>query len=271
MNDSAIVIFTDVDGVLRGPDSGSLADARGTLAVLGERDVPVVLCSDQTAAELMWLQEELGMRHPFICESGAALYIPPGYFGDLCDLGRIAGDWEVIEFGPALPEVTAALHRVAAAVHVRIVTQSDLSVEQVAFDGHMSLLEAQLATCRCYDEPFRIVDNDARIKTRLFTAMRAAGFRCFTGLRMHHATGVLDPAHAVRLLIALYRSRGLPTIVVGVGDDWNDRALLREADVPIVVRNHSLDQTQLLRKVPTAYFTEAAGPAGWSEAIIGSV
>lgn len=74
--------------------------------------------------------------------------------------------------------------------------------------------------------------------------------------------------HAVRLTVTLYRAAGAP-VIVGVGADWRHRALLREVDAPIVVRNPAVDQTGLLRNVPHAYVTEAAGPAGWSEAIFG--
>jgi hypothetical protein len=60
-------------------------------------------------------------------------------------------------------------------------------------------------------------------------------------------------------------------LIVGLGEDWTDRVLLRAVDVPVVVRNGGVDQRRLLKRVPAAYLTHAAGPAGWSEAILGSV
>lgn len=83
-----------------------------------------------------------------------------------------------------------------------------------------------------------------------------------------HARG---PAQAVRLLIALYRSYFDDAMVVGLGDRWDDCELLGEVDVPIVVRSDAADQRQLVRRLPSAYVTRASGPAGWSEAILGSV
>jgi predicted mannosyl-3-phosphoglycerate phosphatase (HAD superfamily) len=75
--------------------------------------------------------------------------------------------------------------------------------------------------------------------------------------------------HAVRLVATLYRAAGVAPLIVGIGEDWRDRALLREVDTPIVVRNATFDQSRLVRNVPTAYVTEAAGPQGWIEAILG--
>jgi predicted mannosyl-3-phosphoglycerate phosphatase (HAD superfamily) len=146
---------------------------------------------------------------------------------------------------------------------------SDLSVEQLARENNMTMDEAQLATARSYDEPFRLAGS-ARDREQLFTAMRDAGYRCFRGVRFDHATGLLDQGHAIRLLISLYRTCAESPVVIGVGDNWTDRVLLQEVDVPIIVRNHTVDQSGLLRKVPTAYLTDRDGPAGWVEAILGS-
>lgn len=75
--------------------------------------------------------------------------------------------------------------------------------------------------------------------------------------------------HAVRLVATLYRAAGAAPLIVGVGEDWRDRALLREVDAPIVVRNSAVDQSRLVRNVPSAYVTEAEGSRGWIEAILG--
>jgi len=75
--------------------------------------------------------------------------------------------------------------------------------------------------------------------------------------------------HAVRLVATLYKAAGIAPLIVGIGDDWHDRALLREVDAPVVVRNSAIDQTRLVRNIPAAYVTEAEGPKGWTEAILG--
>jgi predicted mannosyl-3-phosphoglycerate phosphatase (HAD superfamily) len=75
--------------------------------------------------------------------------------------------------------------------------------------------------------------------------------------------------HAVRLVATLYRAAGATPLIVGIGEDWRDRALLREVDAPIIVRNSAVDQSRLVRNVPAAYVTEAEGSDGWTEAILG--
>jgi predicted mannosyl-3-phosphoglycerate phosphatase (HAD superfamily) len=76
---------------------------------------------------------------------------------------------------------------------------------------------------------------------------------------------------AMRLLRSLYRSWNDQVMLIGLGDEWSDRSLLLEVDVPIIVRNEAVDQTRLIAAVPGAFVTRETGPAGWAEAILGSM
>lgn len=82
--------------------------------------------------------------------------------------------------------------------------------------------------------------------------------------------GVRDPARAVRLLTSLYSVGGADVLTVGFGCQWADRPLLAAVDVSIIVRDGNGDCDRLLRHIPGAYVTAASGPAGWSEAVLGS-
>ena len=177
---TSIVVFTAIDGILQRDDRGLCDDARSALDLLLERNVPLVLVSHDDAAPVQQLQAQLGLDEPFICDGGATLYIPRGYFEELD--GLAAGDdcWEVFHFG------------------------------------------------------------------------------------------VRDPARAVRLLASLYSVRGEDVLTIGFGCHWADRALLAAVNVSIIVRDGSDDHARLLRRIPGAYLTTATGPAGWSEAVLGS-
>jgi mannosyl-3-phosphoglycerate phosphatase len=180
---TSLVVLTDLDGTLCDPRTRSCDGARDALALLADRGIPVVLISDRTPGEVTSLQRDLGLRHPFVCEGGAALYVPRGYFPEFSRLGEPRRRWDVVRF--RLPR---------------------------------------------------------------------------------------DAGDAVRLLISLYRACSSGSVViVGLGDNWTDRDMLNEVDVPVIVRNRAVDQARLVRRMPAAYVTNAAGPAGWSEAILRSV
>ena len=79
-----------------------------------------------------------------------------------------------------------------------------------------------------------------------------------------------DAGHAIRLLVSLFRLCSEDVVVVGLGEHRDDRVLLREVDVPVVLSG-SPAQEELMRSIPSAYLTQAPGVAGWSEAILGSL
>ena len=75
-----LVIYTDLDGSLLDHDSYSHAAADVLLAELETHGIPVIIASSKTRCEQIPLRNELGNRHPFIVENGAAVFIPAGYF-----------------------------------------------------------------------------------------------------------------------------------------------------------------------------------------------
>jgi predicted mannosyl-3-phosphoglycerate phosphatase (HAD superfamily) len=95
----SLVVFTSVDGAIRHGTDGSCADVRPALDLLASQAIPVVLASHHSAAELIALQEGLGRTHPFICEGGARMHVPNGYFADLQDLWPVDETWHVVPLG----------------------------------------------------------------------------------------------------------------------------------------------------------------------------
>src|SRR5688500_10846087 len=95
----SLVLFTAVDGVLREGPAGPCGDVRPDVELLASRRVPVVLTSHHPAADLMTLQQGLGLRHPFICRDGSAVHVPHGYFADLVDLWPEDEEWHLVPLG----------------------------------------------------------------------------------------------------------------------------------------------------------------------------
>jgi predicted mannosyl-3-phosphoglycerate phosphatase (HAD superfamily) len=180
----SLVIFTPCDGPVKTLDGAlSCPTARHVAELLRGFPVPIVFISDQPPAEMIRLQQELDLRHPFIADGGGSLYVPRGYFPGVLDTDPDEEpDWQV--------------------------------------------------------------------------------------LRLQARGG--DVGDAVRLLMALYRFGDDPVLFVGMGQDWKHRALLRAVDVPVIVRNEEIDQMRLLRSIPEAYMTVAAGADGWTEALLGT-
>ena len=264
-----LVVFTDLDGTLLDHETYSYAAAAEALDLLAEQNIPLVLCSSKTRAEIELLRLDLRLSHPFISENGGGVFLPRGYFSVTLREARRLEGYEVIQLGAPYWQLVETLHRVASQLGIQVVGFSDMSPEAVAKECKLTVLEARLAKMREYDEPFRFVQASAAAQSRLFAALHRAGLRCTRGGRYHHVTGVADKALAVRTLKSLYARAWGQVLAVGLGDSPSDLSLLREVDIPVIVRNPAAGASaRLLRKVPGARLTKQPGPRGWNEAIL---
>jgi len=76
-----MIIFTDLDGTLLDHSGYSWRDALPALKEIRSKNVPLVMCTSKTRKEVEVLQEEMGLREPFIVENGAGIYFPEDYRG----------------------------------------------------------------------------------------------------------------------------------------------------------------------------------------------
>jgi mannosyl-3-phosphoglycerate phosphatase len=267
--DVPVIVFSDLDGSLLDPTTHAADGAREALALLAREGIPLVFCSSKTRAEIQLVQLRLGLSHPFICENGGALYIPDGYFVfDRFPARRVAG-YCVVEYGRPYAEVVARLRQAAERVGIEVVGFNDMTVDEVARECQLPLLQARLAKLREFDEPFRIVGSEPGALPQLSRAMRAARLSRTWGGRFEHAGAAVDKGAAVGLLVALYERALGSCLTVGLGDALNDVCFLRKMDVPVIVRNGDGGTARLvLERVPSATLTRSPGPAGWSQAVL---
>jgi predicted mannosyl-3-phosphoglycerate phosphatase (HAD superfamily) len=107
LRQQSLLVLTCVDGALRDADAGSCVGVKDALAAVAAKGVSTILTSHHKPIELIAIQQELGLREPFIAELGRALYIPRGHFNGLVGAIRGTQDWEIFEFTP--PSVEEAI------------------------------------------------------------------------------------------------------------------------------------------------------------------
>ena len=257
MPNSRLVVFADVDGVLGDLHGGAFfADAAPTLKPLSRDGVPIVLCSSRTRAEIEAIQQELGIRHPFVCEGGGAVFIPVDYFGFNVSGVRDMAGYHAVEFGRPYAEVVEILDRTADRMGIDIVGFSDMSVEEVAQDCHVPLLEAQLAKLLEYGERFRVLESTESTRSRLVRALNAARLRCVTGRRYDYVGAPVDISTGVTLLCRLYQYADAGVFTVGIGGRIADDTLPPALDRRVTVSHND----------PA---TGGVSAVSWAETIVG--
>ena len=265
----ALVIVTDVDACLVDRETYSHEAAADALEALRRSDVPLVLCSSKTRAELIALQQTLGIAHPFISENGGAVDVPVGYYPFEIPGAVRHGAYDTIALGRPYQHVVEVLRRAAEEAGVPVVGFNDMSVEEVSADCGLPLSLARLAKERSYDEPFRVVGARAGARDRLHLALQLAGLFPTAGGRYDHATGGTDKGKATRLVGRLFGRLLGDVLIAGLGDGLNDVPMLCSVDIPVVVRSASASATaRVLKGVPGARVTRGLGPAGWRDAVL---
>jgi mannosyl-3-phosphoglycerate phosphatase len=262
-----IVLFSDPDTLREG--NPGLVQTRAAIRALEDRQVAVVLWGDETRSQMEVIQRDLNLHHPFISETGAGLFVPHGYFPEPLVKGRVTQNYLVVDFGKPYHQVAEALHEVARRVGTDVIAFSDMSIQDVAQTCELSLSQARLAKLREYDEPFSLRDPEPAVYSRMCSGLRRLGLRCFTHETFHHATGVVDKTHSLRLLASLYRHAfDGQVLTVGLAKTRSEACLLQGVDIPVIVQADPADAARLERKVPTARLTDAADPQHWSDAVL---
>ena len=259
----SVVVFTDID-CLSGLSTSRDAECASVLRMAVASEMPLVLCSTRTRAELESIQQDLNVRHPFLCENGAAVFVPRGYFDFAPPHARPIPGYDVIEFGRPHADVVHALHRTAADLQIDVVGFADMSIADVARDGGLSLLEARLAKLREYGEPFRIPGAESSGRQRVFRALWTQGHGCTTGGRYDYVGSAFDESAGIHIIRGLYRRAFGPVVTVGCGDPRRDAALLQSVDIPLAVQCQAAEPAaSTVMKLPAARFAFNPGMGGW--------
>ncbi|MES9972494.1 MAG: HAD-IIB family hydrolase [Candidatus Thiodiazotropha sp.] len=245
------LVFTDLDGTLLDHNSYDHREAVPALRKLRERQIPVILVSSKTHAELADLMQKLELEGPMIGENGAVIIYPgeapqiapPGYLQirDYLVDSRTNPNYETLGFG-------------------------DMTVEEVMASTGLQQEAAKLAMQRLGSEAFIWQGSEGELKQFRQDVART-GLRLLKGGRFYHLLGDTDKGKAVKYVTRHLKNKGYTiTKTIGLGDSDNDREMLLAVDVPVIVRKHDGTHIELDRR-PDAMVTDLPGPAGWNQAI----
>ncbi|WP_342324725.1 mannosyl-3-phosphoglycerate phosphatase-related protein [Kosakonia sp. BYX6] len=257
-----LLVFTDVDGTLLDSHTGEWQAAAGWLARLREKQIPVILCSSKTAAEMIAIQNMLQLQGlPFIAENGAVIQLDE-HWQDHDDYPRIIT-------GAPHAEIARVLMQLRKSNDWKFTTFAELDEHVLAELTGLPPAQASLAKLQEASETLIWRDSDERMAS-FDEALSQLGLRFVQGARFWH---VLDERggkdQAVNWLTRQYRHyRGKHSQTVGLGDGPNDAPLLENVDYAIVVRGLNRQGIQLHHDTAErVYHTELEGAAGWREGL----
>ncbi len=270
MKSPNFIIFSDLDGTLLDHHSYEFREALTALKELKRQNIPLILTSSKTSAEIQSIRLQLQNDHPYIVENGGAVYIPEGYFSIKFEFHKQKYSYLVVELGTTYPILREALNEIKLKTGLSIQGFGDLSPEELASISGLSLAEANLALQREYNEPFEINEPFNEIKLhQLSKLISEIGLNLTKGGRFFHLTGNNDKGAAVKNLISLFKNEFKNTVkVIGIGDSMNDLAMLKAVDSAILVQKpDGKYDTDVLSKIEPE-LAKGVGPIGWNISIL---
>jgi glycerate 2-kinase len=256
------LIITDLDGTLLDPATYAFDEALPAVRHAQAHNIPLILCSSKTRAEIEVYRRQLGNNHPFISENGGGIFIPRGYFAAPV-AGEEIDDYQVIVLGTPYAEVRRHFVELRERFNVAVRGFGDMTADEVAELTGLTHEAAQLAMQREFDEPFVF---DEALDERFLQEIEAAGLRWTQG-RIFHIMGRHHKGRAISLLKELYQRQYGAIVSIGLGDSLNDLPMLAAVDQPVLVRHEDGSYDRRI-EIPYLLKTQQPGPAGWNETVL---
>jgi len=246
----SLILFSDLDGCLLNHHDYSYQPAIPVLDRLRKAEIPVILCSSKTEAEMRPLARELDVSPTITCENG----------GVIC--WDEAGERTVL--GASREEILDVL----AACKRRYQFESfrDLGIEGIMQATGLPREKAERSADRHCTEPLLWRDDEAKIEA--FRAeLEAHDLRLTRGGRFWHVSGQTDKGIAAMAVKERFEKSLIRSLcAAAIGDSGIDQPMLEAADIAIVIPAPD-GEVRLQFEHPLKIVANHPGSQGWAQAV----
>ena len=229
---SSIIIFTDLDGTLLDSQTYDFTPALPVLERIHSLQIPLILVSSKTRAEIEDLRKRLSLEDPFIAENGGGVFFPSTFsLPEDQDYRQVEG-YKLVLTGRPIDEVLSKA--VLLKREYDYTGFSEMSTRAIAEQTGLSLREAGLAARREFDEPILL---KSPVHREMFCKKaNDLGLECVEGGRFIHLFIGGDKGKAVQIVLSVYTRLWGPVFSIGLGDSPNDFPMLDVVDKPVIMR-----------------------------------
>ena len=255
------IVVTDLDGTLLDHQTYEFTPAAAAIEQLAKHEIPIILNSSKTRAEILAIRSELNNQEPFVCENGGVLcaIAPESNASD-------STSQEHIQYlGTPRSQFLASLNDIKERLHLNYQGFADASVDDVVQWTGLNASDAQKAMNREATEPLLWQDTELALN-KFRQELKTLELQCVKGGRFHHVMGTFHKASCFDKLKAYYSRHWLAEVqIIALGDSQNDLPMLEQADRAIVIpAKHG---STLKPNNKSIFFASQPGPYGWQEGI----
>lgn len=268
---SHFLIFSDLDDTLLDHNSYDWEKARPALEYCSTSNIPVILVSSKTRAEILTIRREMHLDFPFISENGGGIFFPLRYEKNL--MGRrlsLSDGFFKITLGSPYKDLVNKIKEIADETGLRLRGFSEMDKEEVMVRTGLSKEQCVQALDREFDEPF-IIEDSKEVKTEsLYSSAAKRGLKISEGGRFFHLHGDSDKGRAANWIITFYKDQFGRVYSIALGDSPNDFGMFDVVDQAVLIKSarHFTD-IDIKESYPGIIVTEKYGPEGWNEAVMG--
>ena len=255
------IVVTDLDGTLLDHQTYEFTPAVDAIQELGKHEIPIILNSSKTRAEILEIRSELNNQEPFVCENG----------GVLCGIApesnvlESASTLHIQYLGTPRSQFLSSLNALKAKLHLKYQGFADASVDEVVQWTGLHASDAQKAMTREATEPLFWQDTELALD-KFRQELKALKLQCVRGGRFHHVMGNFHKASCFAKLKAYYsRHWSTELQIIALGDSQNDLPMLEQAEHAIVIPAKHGSKIKPNNK--SIFFASRPGPYGWQEGI----
>ncbi len=241
------IIYTDLDGTLLDSDTYSYDSAKDTLDKINKKNIPLIICTSKTRAEIEFFREKIDNYHPFISENGGGIFIPKNYFDVSFDYDKKEDNYYILILGSEYNKLLETLNKIKE--KFEITSFVDMNAQEVAEDSNLNIKEAELAKKREFDIPFKV--KNLKSEDEIHRLIRENNLYYVQGGRYYHLMGGNSKGKAVKILTDIYKKQFGDVFTIGIGDSSNDFSMLE-----------SVDRGYLVMKKNGEYASSKYNPAG---------
>jgi mannosyl-3-phosphoglycerate phosphatase len=266
LKSNELIIFSDLDGTLLDYDTYSFRPARQALELIKSYQIPLILVSSKTRFELIDYQKRLKLLSlPFVVENGSAVFTAKNYF-TLSAKKEIRKEHDCYVLGKPYQQIVKILHEISQEHGYNIRGFHNAGEDEVRDKTNLPGVAMRQALKREFSVPLFFDDEAEKI---LHEEVKRYDLRILFGGRFMHLLGDTDKGKAVDLIKKGFakRSSNITFKSVAIGDSLNDFAMLKVADVAILVKRHdgSYENRQYLKHV---IYSPGIGPTGWNQSLL---
>lgn len=253
------IIFTDLDGTLLDHHDYSFKQAIPALNKISQLNIPVIINSSKTNAEIKDIRTQMHNNSAFAVENGAALFVPAE---------QQAGEkqsFEQVILGKPLTDILKTLHQLRNQNQYCFKGFSDYSSTELAAETGLSETQATQAKQRLASEPLKWLDTENNL-IRFEAELNTQGLQLIQGGRFFHVMGDNDKSIAMAWILNSFKKQE-KILTIALGDSQNDKKMLEQADYAAIIRKQDNTFLQINKNPERVIYSEHAAPLGWQEAI----